>query len=537
MNKQRLLNALWQTLVAISSLTGLPAQPLRAQPGNTPAAGARPELVLQTVPSAPVRTVAFAPDGRTIAIGEWDGKIKLHDAATGDLKRILPGHGESTAIAPDAGLVVSYKDDGVMRCLDTYTGKLKFTLARAGERLTAVSFAQDGKLIVTASDNGKWRFWDAETGGLKGTLNKVFEKLPQDIDEKAEQSFSSLLLSHSPDGRIAASFDEDLIKFWDTQEGKVRFTFKTPLRPGRRGSGEAGFTFAPDNQTLAVWNKLPLPGDPKTVPDSEKRRVMLIDTNTGQLKHTLVTDTKLIWSLAFSPDSRMLAVFENDGLQLCEVATSRLSHRITWSGHLSTLSSGAMTFSPDGRTVALGVETFAFSVAALNRDDKGDFKVLLCDVATGQIKQRLPITDHTILSLAFSPDGKSLAAATFKTLTLWDAQTGALKQTITNDADTSEQVVFFAPDSRRLMVSTSNKVKAYDVPSGSLLVTLETLPATKPNEVNSGWIVYTPAGDYSGSENAARFIRWRVGDKLLPAASYAQEFNRPDLVQQALRQR
>lgn len=823
MNKQRRLSFLWQTLVVILNLTAITARPLHAQPGNTSVAAPRPELVLQTVPSAQVTTVAFAPDGRTIASGEWDGTIKLRDAATGDLKRILSGQGEnvrllafspdskllaggadrvnqiklwdtvtgelkrtltiaardgasliansivfspdgtilaisaanddqvwlweaqtgklkhllngaaeqliftpdgqtlfglkygsatkrwevktgraqaplkvagnigaalafspdgsafaiqeitgtvnlydtltgnfkrkfaspagespdfknplvftfsadgqtiltldanqvlrswnvqtgamketparekeaeeelraicfspdakffltisggpvirfrlretatgqtkwvtppwsgmesslkreiaerlkqsaqgvyeSTAIAPNAGLVVSYKGDGVMRCLDPYTGKLKFTLARAGERLTHASFAQDGKLIVTGSDNGKWRFWDAETGSLKGTLNKVFEKLPQGFDAKAEQFLSSLSLLYSPDGRIAASFNEDAIKFWDTQEGKVRFIFKTPLHPARRASDEAGFTFAPDNQTLAVWNKQPLPGDFKTVPDSERLRVMLIDTNTGKLKHTLVTDAKWIRSLAFSPDNRTLAIFENDGLQLCEVETGRLSHRITWQGHLSTLSLGVIAFAPDGRTVAFGVETFASGVEVINRDDKGDFKVLLCDVATGQIKHRLPIADHPVFSIAFSPDGKSLAAGTFKAARWWDAQTGALKQTITNNAETSTEVVFFAPDSRRLMVSTSDRVKVYDAASGRLLVTLETLPATKPNEVNSGWIAYTPEGYYSGSENAARFIRWRVGDKLLPAESYAQQFNRPDLVQRAI---
>jgi hypothetical protein len=48
------------------------------------------------------------------------------------------------------------------------------------------------------------------------------------------------------------------------------------------------------------------------------------------------------------------------------------------------------------------------------------------------------------------------------------------------------------------------------------------------------WIAYTPEGYYTGSENAARYIRWRVGDKLLPAEAYAKEFHRPDLVQKAL---
>ncbi len=496
-----------------------------------------------------VHAIRFSPDAKffvTIS-GAPVIRFRLSETATGQAKWVSPqwptlesslkdsfedllkksaqGIYESTRISPDASLVAIYKGDGVVKCLDARTGKLKFTMAREGERLIGAGFEQDGKLIVTSSDNGKWRFWDAGTGDLKGTLNKVFEKMPEGRDEKAAQLLAPLFFISSSDGRIAASFNEDVIKFWDTQQGEVKFTFKTKLRPFSGNSNEAGFTFSPDNRTLAVWNKFPLLGDPKTVPDAEKLRVVLVDADTGKIKHTLVTDAEWIHALAFSPASHLLAIVEKGGFNLWEVETGKLKYRITWHVQPISPSSEAIAFAPDGRTVVFVAEEGI---------DGGDPKILLCDVATGQIKHRLPVPENDIHAIAFSPDSKSLAASTFKDLRLWDAQTGARTRTITNDAGTFTQVIF-TPDSRRLMVSTNDRVKVHDAMSGRLLATLETLPATRLNELNSGWIAYTPEGYYIGSENAARFLRWRVGDKLLPAESYAKEFNRPDLVMKAIR--
>ncbi len=48
------------------------------------------------------------------------------------------------------------------------------------------------------------------------------------------------------------------------------------------------------------------------------------------------------------------------------------------------------------------------------------------------------------------------------------------------------------------------------------------------------WIAYTPDGYYDGSPGAAKFIRWRVGDQLYPAAKFETQFHRPDLVRKAL---
>jgi hypothetical protein len=78
-------------------------------------------------------------------------------------------------------------------------------------------------------------------------------------------------------------------------------------------------------------------------------------------------------------------------------------------------------------------------------------------------------------------------------------------------------------------------IKLWDAHSGQLLVTLLILPPGKEGEASLDWIAFTPEGYYDGSAGAGQFIRWRVGDQLLPAETYERTFHRPDLVQKSLR--
>jgi len=74
---------------------------MASQPGpETP--GARPRTLKGQ--SGSVMSVAFAPDGTTLASGSRDGTVKLWDVKTGDLQRTLTGPEariESLAYAPD----------------------------------------------------------------------------------------------------------------------------------------------------------------------------------------------------------------------------------------------------------------------------------------------------------------------------------------------------------------------------------------------------------------------------------------------------
>jgi WD40 repeat protein len=95
-----------------------------------------------------VNTVAFSPDGRTIASGARDGSLALWDAGTGAEVRYGPPRGIVFALAysPDGRTLAVAGRKGV-RLVGVVSGK-ESRLATEGD-VTAVAFSPDGTRLVT----------------------------------------------------------------------------------------------------------------------------------------------------------------------------------------------------------------------------------------------------------------------------------------------------------------------------------------------------------------------------------------------------
>ena len=131
-------------------------------------------LPIETVPSSgdrgEVTSVAFSPDGARVLSGEGN-KVKLWDAATGQLLRTFEGHSmsvRSVAFSPDGTRVLSGSDDKTITLLDAATGQLLRTFEGHSMSVRSVAFSPDGTRVLSGSETIK--LWDAATGQLLRTI-------------------------------------------------------------------------------------------------------------------------------------------------------------------------------------------------------------------------------------------------------------------------------------------------------------------------------------------------------------------------------
>ncbi|MCB0186766.1 MAG: hypothetical protein KDE31_21010, partial [Caldilineaceae bacterium] len=137
-----------------------------------------------------VWSVAFSPDGLTLASGGDAGIIYLWDISTASTRsdaaglntsvagesdqprQRLAGHGagiSSVAFSPNGRLLVSGGIDRSLRLWDIASGKTIHTLTGHTERVWSVCFSPDGQMVASGSDDGAVKFWDVTTGRCLST--------------------------------------------------------------------------------------------------------------------------------------------------------------------------------------------------------------------------------------------------------------------------------------------------------------------------------------------------------------------------------
>jgi WD40 repeat protein len=227
---------------------------------------------------APVRTIAFSPDGTSLLVGggpkDRAGQVTLWNLATRNpvWRASLPGGVYSSAFAPDGKKLAVAFSQSEVRLLDPATGKLLGTLKGPAKGVQPVAFSFDGKTLAAGGLDGAIVLWDVASGQTRLTV--------------PAHKGNIYSLAFSPDGKWLVSGGEDYTaRLWSVATGKQERAMP------RSGSIVPSVAFSPDGRWIATG--------------SWDGSLRIYDGVSGRLRAQIENGS--VNRLAFSPDGRYLA--------------------------------------------------------------------------------------------------------------------------------------------------------------------------------------------------------------------------------------
>jgi WD40 repeat protein/Leucine-rich repeat (LRR) protein len=399
------------------------------------------------VGSGPVN-VAFSPDGKILASATGDG-VKLWDIGTGKHTATLEDDRGiwSMAFSPDGKTLALASgpfgmgwnpemkegfdptmEDALrkpaadeIRLWAVATAKSTAVIKSDAGTVWSVTFSPDGKTLASSHQDGTVKLWGVATG-----MNIATHAGHTSLWDPPCVPLA-FPLAFSPDGKCLASGGGPVknrakgygvtgeIKLWDVTRGRARLgrssgKMQMPTSSAARDQ-QAEFNLHPERFLSRLKEER------QTLSD-QAERASLTPTRTLHGHAGLGCFTNIFavpFSLSFSPDGKTLASGGSRTIELWDVATGT---------NITTFRSEqivhAVAFSPDGKTVAAGSAPWA-------SDEKGKTgRITLLDLATRKATATLNSHSWGVLSVAFSPDGSTLASGHAEgTVTLWELPAAA----------------------------------------------------------------------------------------------------------------
>ncbi|CAE7151552.1 unnamed protein product, partial [Rhizoctonia solani] len=278
-----------------------------------------------------VNSVAFSPDGKSVASGSKDKTIRIWDAnRSSAIDEPLGTHGgwiKSVAYSPLGSLIASGSLDKAIRLWDTNTGQESGDYMGDNFPIYSIAFSPDAKFIASGGEESyrtgfAVQLWDVQ---MRKGVSRPFMGHTHTVES----------VSFSPDGtRLVSGSQDETIRAWDVERG---VNVIRPLKGHSNWVHSVAFSF--DGVQIASC--------------SEDGTIRLWDSRTGgMIGNPYTGHAAPVHSVSYSPRGTYLASGGGDDtVRLWDVRTGRqVAEPFREHTHLVT----SVAFSPCGRYITSG---------------------------------------------------------------------------------------------------------------------------------------------------------------------------------------